>query len=239
MLGRFLEYAVEAPDLLAALDFYQRLGFSQAQVGEAWPHPYAVVSDGRICLGLHAAALPGPSLTFVRPNVLAQLDALERSGIEIELRHLGNDVFNELGWREPGGHRIRLVEARTFSPVKRAPTATSLCGYFQEIALPATEPAAAKDFWEKLGFVGLEEPDAPLPHIVCTSDSIDIGLYPRAHLSAATLLFEVADLGAALEHLAQAGIAATHSSAAPLASAGALLTAPEGTRLLLMEKAGA
>lgn len=235
MLGRFLEYTVAAPDLRASLDFYVRLGFSQAEVGEAWPHHYAVVSDGRLCLGLHGTALPAPSLTFVRPNVLAQLDALERLGIEMEFRHLGDDVFNELGWRDPGGHLIRLVEARTFSPVKRAPTQTTTCGYFQEIALPAAEPQGAKGFWERLGFVGLEDTDSAWPHIACTSDSIDIGLYRRAQLRAPALVFEANDLAGTIGRLAELGIEPDGALPAALAGSPArMLIAPEGTQLLLL-----
>ena len=60
MLGRFLEFSLATPDIQASLDFYTRLGFSQAEVGEAWSHPYAVVTDGRICLGLHQEAIPRP-----------------------------------------------------------------------------------------------------------------------------------------------------------------------------------
>ena len=63
MLGRFLEYSVATPDVAASLEFYIKLGFSPAEVGEAWPHPYAVVTDGRIHLGLHQHPLPAPSLT--------------------------------------------------------------------------------------------------------------------------------------------------------------------------------
>ncbi len=68
MLGRFLEYSIATPDIRASLEFYAELGFSQAQVGEAWPHPYAVVTDGRICLGLHQAFGPAPAITFVKPD---------------------------------------------------------------------------------------------------------------------------------------------------------------------------
>ena len=60
MLGRFLEFSVATPDIRASLDFYTDLGFSSAEVGDAWPHPYAVVTDGRICLGLHQQALLAP-----------------------------------------------------------------------------------------------------------------------------------------------------------------------------------
>ncbi|HLW22920.1 MAG TPA: hypothetical protein VKT22_01015 [Steroidobacteraceae bacterium] len=235
MLGHFLEYSLQAPDPGASLAFYERLGFSRAQVGEAWPHAYAVVTDGRLCLGLHGEPFVSTSLTFVRPNVLGQIGRLERLGLDIEFRHLGNDVFNEVGWRDPSGHLIRLIEARTFSPVKRAPGATSLCGYFQEIALPAADARAAKEFWERLGFVGLEEAEADLPHIVCTSDSIDVGLYDPAQLRAPTLIFETAELESARLRLAALGIDSAALPPAPLAAGAAcLLRAPEGTPLLLI-----
>ena len=126
--------------------------------------------------------IPAPAVTFVKPDLLRHLAALERLGLQFEIRRLGNDVFNELGWLDPSGHLIRLVEARTFSPSKRLATDTSLCGYFLEIALPTASRDEAKDFWERFGFVGIEEPDAPLPHVSCTSDSVDIGLYEPAHL---------------------------------------------------------
>jgi hypothetical protein len=38
-LGRFLEISVTATDVAASLAFYESLGFVQAAVGEAWPHP--------------------------------------------------------------------------------------------------------------------------------------------------------------------------------------------------------
>ena len=120
MLGRFLEYSVAAPDIQASLDFYLRLGFSQAQVGETYAHPYAVVTDGRICIGLHQIMMPAPALTFVKPELLRHLTEFESLGIDFEFRHLGNDVFNEVGWFDASGDLIKLIEARTFSPSKRA-----------------------------------------------------------------------------------------------------------------------
>jgi catechol 2,3-dioxygenase-like lactoylglutathione lyase family enzyme len=237
VLGRFLEYSIATPDIRASLEFYTKLGFSQAQVGEAWPHPYAVVTDGRICLGLHEQFIPAPSLTFVKPDLLRHLGTFERLALQFEFRRLGNDVFNELGWLDPGGHLIRLVEARTFSPSKRLATETSLCGYFLEIALPAPDRDVAKGFWEQFGFVGIDEPDAPLPHVSCTSDSVNIGLYEPAQLKQPTLLFDGGDIGGALARLAEVGILPTGQVPAPLRQLPAtVLTAPEGTMLLLLSE---
>jgi catechol 2,3-dioxygenase-like lactoylglutathione lyase family enzyme len=234
VLGRFLEFSLATPDIQASLDFYTRLGFSQAQVGEAWPHPYAVVTDGRICLGLHQVAIPAPSMTFVRPDLLKYLETLEELGLEFEFRHLGNDVFNEVGWFDPSGQLVRLIEARTFSPSKRRGTDTSRCGYFLEIALPTPNLDSSKAYWEQFGFVGMDESDDRLPHVSCTSDHIDLGLYDPSHLRRSTLRFEVDDVGATLVRLAEVGISPADEIPSPLRQVpAAVLVAPEGTPILL------
>lgn len=239
MLGRFLEFSLATPDIQASLDFYTRLGFSEAPVGEAWIHPYAVVTDGRICLGLHQAELPA-AITFVKPGLLGYLQTLEELGLEMEFRRLGDDVFNEVGWFEPSGQLVRLIEARTFSPTKRAALATSRCGYFLEIALPVPSRDAAKAYWERLGFVGIEETDDLLPHVSCTSDHVDLGLYEPAHLRRCTLRFEVDDVAQALESLTEIGIEPRGDLPLPLkGSSAAMLLAPEGTPILLTGARGA
>jgi catechol 2,3-dioxygenase-like lactoylglutathione lyase family enzyme len=236
VLGRFLEFSLATPDIQASLDFYVRLGFSQAQVGDTWPHPYAVVTDGRIHLGLHQADIPAPSMTFVKPDLLKQLEALEERGVEFEFRRLGNDVFNEVGWFDPSGQLIRLVEARTFSPSKRKVTETSHCGYFLEIALPTPDKAASTVYWEQFGFVGIEESDDRLPHVSCTSDTINLGLYEPAQLRRCTLRFEVEDVSATSARLAQIGLSANGELPATLRqSPAAVLIAPEGGQILLTQ----
>jgi len=240
VLGRFLELSLGTPDIQASLDFYGRIGFSQAEAGDAWPHPYAVVTDGRIHLGLHQAEIPAPSMTFVKPDLLKQLDTLENLGVEFEFRRLGNDVFNEVGWLDPSSHLIRLVEARTFSPSKRRVTETSHCGYFLEIGLPTPDRERSKAYWEQFGFVGIEEMDDQLPHISCTSDTIDVGLYEPAHLRRCTLRFEVDDVGAVLARLSQFGLSPNAEMSAPLRQLpAAILIAPEGVQILLTQTGAA
>jgi catechol 2,3-dioxygenase-like lactoylglutathione lyase family enzyme len=238
VLGRFLEFSLPVPDVRASLEFYGRLGFSEAQVGEAWPHPYAVVTDGRICLGLHQQDMPAPAMTYVKPGLLKHLPSLEKLGVEFEFHRLGNDVFNEVGWFDPSGQLIRLIEARTFSPSKRLGTELSGCGYFSEIALPAPDFELSKSYWEQFGFVAIDETDGALPHLSCTSDYLDLGLYRPSHLRRSTLRFEVDDVAGTLARLAEAGISPAGEIPAPLRSvAAAMLMAPEGTPILLSLRA--
>lgn len=233
MLGRFLEWSIATPDIRASMDFYVRLGFSETEVGEAWRHPYAVMTDGRVCLGLHQEADFPSSLTFVKPDLLAHLGQLEALGLEFEIRRLGNDVFNEVGWHDPAGHLIRLVEARTFSPSKRKPLDSGACGYFAGIGLPVSDADTAKAFWERIGFVGMEEPTSALPHVACTSDSIDLGLYLPAQLPAPTLLFEVENIEKTRAEIAVRGVTPSGRVPGSLKASAILLHAPEGTPILI------
>jgi catechol 2,3-dioxygenase-like lactoylglutathione lyase family enzyme len=235
VLGRFLEWSVYTPDIRESLGFYAKLGFSQVSVGDAWTHPYAVVTDGRLHIGLHAREGFTPSLTFVKPGLLQLVDGFERLGVEFEFRRLGDHEFNEVGWFEPSGQLIRLVEARTFSPAKRGRSEVSICGYFREIGLPSADFAAAHAHWERFGFVGLDEPQAFVPRIACTSDSIDIGLYAPADLGRPTLMFELTDPAASRPALSAAGMAPDGKLTAALRRANAVaLTAPEGTGLVVL-----
>lgn len=234
MLGRFLEFSISTSDIRASVDFYAGLGFSHAEVGEARSHPYAVMTDGRICLGLHQKAMPAPSLTFVKPNLLKHLAELEARGVDFEFRHLGNNVFNEVGWFDLTGQLVRLIEARTFSPSKRLATDTSRCGYFLEISIPAPDRELAKAYWEQFGFVGIDEENERVPHVSCTSDFINLGLYRPADLRRTALLFEVDDVGGALARLAEVDILPNGELPPALrGSPAAALTAPEGTLILL------
>jgi catechol 2,3-dioxygenase-like lactoylglutathione lyase family enzyme len=234
VLGRFLEFSIATPDIRASLSFYGKLGFSQAEVGEAWSHPYAVVSDGRIMIGLHQSAEFDSSLTFVKPDLFKHLGSFEQLDLAFEFKRLGNDVFNEVGWRDPAGHLIRLVEARTFSPPERAPNARSSCGYFLEIALPAAARDAAKAHWEALGFVGMDDDESVLPHVSCTSDTIDVGLYDPSQVRAPTLLFEVDDLKATMAAMERLGVTAAKRIPTAVKSLPAMLVdSPEGTPIIM------
>jgi catechol 2,3-dioxygenase-like lactoylglutathione lyase family enzyme len=234
VIGRFHEVSVHAPDLLASLAFYERLGFVQVTAGEAFSHPYAVVADGRLAIGLHGAELAAsPLLAFVLPDLGARLAALERGGIDILDRRLGDDVFNEASL-EAAGQAVRLLEARTHSPTTMGPAETSRLGWFEEVALPVEDIARAQAAWERLGFVPAEEGEEPYPHIGLTSDSLNVALVGSGALRRPALLFQEADMTARVAKLVEAGFEFERRLPRGLdPSRHALLVAPEGTQLLL------
>jgi len=236
MIGRFHEISVHAPNVLASIAFYERLGFTQVTTGEAWPYPYAVVTDGRLAIGLHERELlQSPLPAFVLPDLRQHLPEFERLGIEIVDRRLGNDVFNEASFEAAGGQMIRLLEARTYSPSQRAPGEMSRLGWFEEFALPVADVKQAQQFWEQLGFVPAEEGDEPYPHIGLTSDSLNVALLHAGVLNRPALIFTDPAMSARISALADAGIESARRLPGNLdPSRHALLIAPEGTQLLLI-----
>jgi catechol 2,3-dioxygenase-like lactoylglutathione lyase family enzyme len=233
--GTFHELSVALADIRASVEFYERLGFSQASTTDTFTHPYGVLSDGRLHLGLHQRQGPSPVLTFVRPGIARHLGAFAAAGIALTQVRTGEEVFNEIGFLDPFGHAAAVLEARTFSPVPRAVTDTSLCGDFAQLSLPASDFAAAKAFWEPLGFVAADdELPEPYPHLELTSDHLDIAFHAPAVCAHPMLVFRAADMRARLARLAALGLPLSVLPAAA-GHGNALLKSPEGMRLLLLD----
>ena len=237
MLGRYLEISIQAPSVLESLEFYQKLGFTQAETGDAWPHPYAVVTDGRLFIGLHQNEIHSPALTFVKPDLWRHIEELEALGIEFESRKLGEDVFNEATFRDPDGLLVTLIEARTFSPPTRGIGEMSACGYFTELGIPTRDADRAKQFWEQLGFVAASEVEQPFRRISLTSDYLDLGLYATRELRRPVLTFSDGEMPARIEQITKLGLEVSRRLPASFDPHGtAMLIAPEGTALLLMSE---
>jgi hypothetical protein len=238
MFGRFLELGIATPDIAASVQHYERLGFSQLITGDAWTHRYGVLSDGRLPLALHERAMPSPTLTFVLPQLQHAQQRLRDRQFEPEMVQFSDDALHQLRLRDPGGHAVTLLEARTYSPADRVAHAGSLCGYFSHLSLPQADYPSARDFWERAGFVALDEQSAPYPHLPLTSDHLDLAFHAPPTFAAPLLVFECADLTAVRSRLSALNVA----TAQPLPRgldprAGLLLQAPEGTATLLLAAA--
>lgn len=236
-LGRFLEISVYAPAIRESLAFYESLGFVQASVGETWPHPYAVVTDGRLFIGLHGAQIPSPTLTFTLPNLRAGLERLEAQGIEFDSLELGDDVFNRATFCDPSGQCVQLLEARTFSPPQLEHDVPTTCGYFAEYGIPVRDAHAPREIWERLGFVAMDETQEPFSRVELTSDHLNLALYRTRALRRPVLTFESADMRERLSRLRERGLEVSDEMPDALdEQTNGVLIAPEGTRLLLLQE---
>ena len=120
-------------------------------------------------------------------------------------------------------------EAPAYPPAVRA---NGVEGWV-EIALPVADADAAARWWERLGFVPAEEPE-PFPRTGLTSDTVDIALTRPGTLAQPALLFSDAAMAERIEALRARCIGFARRPPAGLDPAQhALLTAPEGTQLLL------
>lgn len=239
MLGRFLEIGIATADIRASVEFYERLGFTQAQTGDTWPHPYGVLTDGRAYIGLHQGRLDSPALTFVRPEVASHAAALERLGVTFSTVNVGSEVFHELAFRDPAGQPVRLLEARTYSPADRADPETSRCGKFGGFGLPAADFERVSRFWQALGLAAADEEARPYPHLPLRADGLTLALHRPRFCAEPLLVFSDAEMPARIAGLREAGVGPLQPPPPGLdATANAVLTAPEGTVLLLLQDTG-
>ena len=232
--GRFHELSLATGDIRASVEFYERLGFSQTTTTDAYSHPYGVLTDGRIYLGLHQRRAASPVLTFVRPGIASCLDEFASLGIELTLCRVGEDVFNEIGFEGPHGESVRVLEARTYSPAGRRPGEVSRCGDFAEVSLPAADFAAAQAFWEPLGFVATAEAETPYVHLPLTSDHLDLAFHRPRTFDGPLIVFRAADMPERIAGLRALGVAEEALPRGLARDANALLVSPEGTQLLLL-----
>jgi catechol 2,3-dioxygenase-like lactoylglutathione lyase family enzyme len=233
MPGRFHEISVATADIRASINFYESLGFSQAPTGDAWTHPYAVLTDGRMVLGLHEQP-DFAALTFIHPDVAQIASSLDDTGVRLALRQTDPEVFNQIEFTDPAGQKIRMVTARTFSPSDRTADQASSCGYFAHYSMPTRDPAAVAVFWENLGFVAMPESEDPYAHQSLTSDGIDLALHSPLLLPEPALVFCEEQMPARISSLREAGVEFAALPRGLAADGNALLQAPEGTLLLLL-----
>jgi hypothetical protein len=234
VVGQFLELSIAAQPLAASFEFYRALGFTSLPVSDSLPDPYLVLYDGNVTIGLHDREQDGARLTFVRPGLQDYVRALRRLGVEFAYAHLADSEFNRVGFADPTGQSIALLEARTFPPGDWNRQNVSACGEFLEYSLPTESLATSREFWLSLGFSTTTSGTAPHAWERLAGHGLTIGLH-ETHFRPG-LAFRSPHLDARLAYLGAKGIAARSGNPlADKAQAAAMLTAPEGTVIYLFE----
>ena len=227
-LGHFLEFSIHAPDIQESLGFYKRLGFSEQQIGDIWPHKYAVVSDGNICIGLHDRVFDSPTLTFVHHDIARCARSMSDHGFDFSFLKLDEDVFNELGFSDSDGHTVSMIEARTFTPPDEdAPD--SMCGNFFEVSLPARDTMHAGRFWAPLAPNLLSLREEPTTHMRFDAGGIPLGLSESIALQRPSMCFKCDDKDGLTQAIEQHDLASKPFPG--FEGAFVELQAPEGTTL--------
>ena len=225
---RFLELSVPTEDIRESLEFYKQLGFAELTVTDARPHQYAVVSDGRVAIGLHAEGFDEPALTFVSPNVDRRAFDLLDDGYELDPCRIGEDAFHEIGLRSPDGHSVRFVEARTYSPLHADLQPQTLLGSIAELSIRCRDFTAAETFW---ALAGLSADDSVVADdtLIVRSPGIALGLRDTLRSAGPILRYRVTAIEPILERLDRGNISYRSSGEEWR------IVAPEGTLLVLIE----
>jgi hypothetical protein len=177
VLGQLLEFSLTASPIAPTLEFFRALGFEELPGGDLLATPHVAVWDGTATIGLHDHELDEPALTFVRPRLGDHLRGLRHAGIELEYQRLGDDEFNEAGFRDPNDQLVVMLEARTFSPGVWHPGRVAACGKLVEYGLATDSIEDSRAFWEKLGFACVAEGVEPHAWARLAGHGLTLGLH--------------------------------------------------------------
>ncbi len=196
-------------------------------------HYYAVVTDGRVAIGLHASGYDEPTLSFVWRDVAQRVRGLKRKGYHFTCAELSVEEFNEAGICSPDGHALRFMEARTFSQLRFADAPATVIGRTIELSLRCSDYAVAIEFWKAFEFITDEDDigdTSGCESVTLWAPGIALGLRPDFRWPEPGLRLAAPDIEATLEELDRREIERRR-----IANAW-LIIAPEGTRLLLIDE---
>lgn len=232
-LGRFLEFSVRTPDILKSLSFYKSLGFRELVIGDMWPHRYAVVSDGLLCIGLHDREFDAPAISFVQQDLAKHARAMNDHGFMFTDMKLDEDEFNEISLKDRDGHLVTMVEARTFN-FDEDDDDDSACGTFFELSLPVRDAMRAARFWGPLTHVVEEMREDPTIHMRFDAGGVSVGVSESIALQGPSLCFRGPDLDLLSKLIERHGL--NHEKFPGFEGARCVLTAPEGTKLYVFDE---
>jgi len=233
LLGRFLEFSIHTDNIIESLGFYKLLGFQELDIGDVWPHKYAVVSDGELNIGLHEDKFEGPALTFVHQDLARQARSMSDRGFDFEYLKIDEDVFNELAFLDRDKHLVSMIEARVFSPADDDAD-HSLCGACFEVSLPVRDALRAAQFWAPLAPELLRLREEPTVHMRFNAADLSLGLSESIALDAPSLCFHCDDKEVVWTAIARHGF--QFKEFPGFEGAFMALQAPEGTMLYLFSE---
>ncbi len=232
-IGRFLEFSVYTAEILESLHFYRTLGFAELDIGDVWPHKYAVVSDGELNIGLHDRDFDSPAITFVQQDLAKRARSMTDHGFDFRFMQLGEDSFNELGFADRDGHMVTMLEARTFNASEEAEK-DSACGSWFELTLPVHDVLRAAQFWAPIAPTLLEMREEPTTHMRFEASGVPLGLSESIALEGPSLCFKCPDRHGLMGLLEQRGM--DFEKFPGFEGAFVAIRAPEGTTLFAFDE---
>ncbi len=232
-LGRFLEFSIRTPDIIESLSFYKLIGFTEQEIGDVWPHKYAVVGDGLLNIGLHDRTFDAPAVTFVQPDLAKRARSMADHGFDFIFMHLDEDVFNHIALRDRDGHQVTMLEARTFTGNDEFDD-DSVLGTWFEVSLPVRDAMRSARFWAPVAPNLLRMREEPTTHMRFDVGGAALGLSESIALKAPSLCFVCRDKEALFAAIKRHGL--PHEKFPGYEGAFVALQAPEGTMLYAFDE---
>ena len=232
-IGRFLEVSVRSQDVVESLLWYKTLGFTELETADVYPHKYAVVSDGVLCIGIHDRDVDSPAITLVQPDLARHARSMADHGFEFSFMHLGEERFNEIGVNDRDRHLITIVEARTFHGNDEDDN-DSACGTWFELTLPVRDAMNAAQFWGPVAGSILKMREEPTVHMRFDAGGVALGLSESIALESPSLCFKCHDKAALKQLIDARGLEVKQFPG--FEGAFMVLSAPEGTQLFVFDE---
>mgnify|MGYP001823971800 FL=1 len=232
-LGRFLEFSIRTPDIIESLSYYKLIGFTEREIGDVWTHKYAVVGDGLLDIGLHDREFDAPAIPFVQHDLARRARSMTDHGFDFDVMHLEEDVFNELGLADRDGHRLSMLEARTFTGADEFDD-DSILGTWFEVSLPARNAVRSARFWAPVAPNLLRMREEPTVHMRFDVGGAALGLSESIALKAPSLCFICRDKDALFAAIERHNL--PHEKFPGYEGAFVALRAPEGTMLYAFDE---
>jgi len=234
-LGNNVEISLSVADLSESLSFYEKLGLGRVDGGEK-PYPWAVVSDGRLHLGLHQQVFSSPTLGYFGLSILEERKVhLAKLGVKLDHIQMSWLNFVTAEFESPEGQRVLLADLR--SDVETIPSGRKFfpkCQSFGELSLKTEDVNATVTYWERLGFERVAEGDQPYPWAIISDGRIRLGLHQTPKLTKPTITYFAPDMPDRLKRLRRRGIKfVTEHKDKKGRRVGAVIESPDGQLFFL------
>lgn len=233
-LGNYAHISVSVRNLDESAPFYLKLGFKHLW-GSAQPHPWAIMTDGKVNLHLYQYEFPSPALHYFSDHMKDKVLELMRLGIRPDQHKSKDGARTQHTFSDPSDFTIMLMHHSDADMPKVAGKSHARLGTIGEVSISTASLMRSLDFWQQLDFAVIARSDTPHPWAVLTDGNITLGLHETDAFTSPAFTYFAGDVDARIRLLQGEGVPiAQEMFNAAGERAGAVLKAPDGQLFLLL-----
>lgn len=234
-LGNYAHISISVRQLQESEPFYELLGFRRIMHSED-PHPWSLMTDGRVNVHLFEALFPSPALHYFSSHMQDKVLELMRLNIHPKLQKSADGGRMQHEFFDPNELSIMLMHFDDASMPLPNGFSQSRLGTFGELAIDTGSVEESVGFYQKLDFRVVLRGSKPYPWAVLNDGTMTLSFHETQNFRSPALTYYAPDVESRLRTVRDAGIAAIrelHDD--QRRTAGAVLTAPDGQLFFLLE----